>query len=109
VSVADLVTAVLLPVGAAFSALGALGMVRFPDILTRLHAATKPQTIGLLLVLAGAAAQMGSSSDVAPLVLVAMFQLITSPLIAQTIGAIAHRSGEVDRDSLTIDESGDRG
>jgi multicomponent Na+:H+ antiporter subunit G len=108
-SIADVVTAVLLPAGAAFSALGALGMARFTDPLTRLHAATKPQTIGLLLVLVGAAAQMGSVSDVAPLVLVAMFQLITSPLIAQTVGATAYRAGEVDRDALTIDESGDRG
>ncbi|SEG69111.1 multisubunit sodium/proton antiporter, MrpG subunit [Thermomonospora echinospora] len=106
-SVADLVTAVLLPAGAIFSVLGALGMARFPDLLTRLHAATKPQTIGLLLVLAGVAAQMHSISAVTPLVLVALFQLITSPVIAQTIGAVAYRTGEVDRGILTVDESGD--
>lgn len=56
-SAGDVLTAVLLPAGAAFTAVGALGVLRFPDLLTRLHAATKPHTIGLLLVLAGAAPQ----------------------------------------------------
>jgi len=105
VSVTDLITAVLLPAGAAFSALGALGMVRFPDTVTRIHAAAKPHTIGLLLVLAGTAAQMTSMSDIAPLLLVALFQLVTSPVVAQTVGGIVYRTGALDRDVLVIDES----
>ncbi|TDB82972.1 monovalent cation/H(+) antiporter subunit G [Actinomadura sp. KC216] len=106
---ADVVTAVLLPAGAAFSAVGALGVLRFPDLLTRLHAATKPQTIGLLLILAGVAPQADSVADATPLLLVAAFQLITAPVAAQTIGAAAHRSGAVDPDTLTLDESSDPG
>ncbi|MBA9001667.1 monovalent cation/H(+) antiporter subunit G [Thermomonospora cellulosilytica] len=106
---ADVLTAVLLPAGAVFSVLGALGMARFPDLLTRLHAATKPQTIGLLLVLIGAAAQMESVADVTPLVLVGIFQLMTSPVIAQTVGATAYRAGEVHPAFLVIDESDERG
>ncbi|GAA4229702.1 monovalent cation/H(+) antiporter subunit G [Actinomadura meridiana] len=102
---ADVVTAVLLPAGAAFSAVGALGVLRFPDLLTRLHAATKPQTIGLLLVLAGVAPQTGSAAAATPLLLVAVFQLITAPVAAQTIAAAAHRSGAVDQTALALDES----
>ncbi|REE97752.1 monovalent cation/H(+) antiporter subunit G [Thermomonospora umbrina] len=104
-SVGDLITAVLMPVGAGFSALGALGLVRFPDILTRLHAATKPHTIGLLLVLFGAMPQMNRLADVAPLVLVSLFQLVTAPVVGQTVGTIAYRTGAVDRDVLVVDES----
>lgn len=104
-SAGDAATAVLLPAGAAFSALGALGVLRFPDLLTRLHAATKPQTIGLLLILAGVAPQAGSAMDAAPLLLVAVFQLITAPVAAQTIGAAAYRTGSVDPGALTLDET----
>ncbi|MFI0368206.1 monovalent cation/H(+) antiporter subunit G [Actinomadura sp. 1N219] len=107
--VGDVVTAVLLPAGAAFSAVGALGVLRFPDLLTRLHAATKPQTIGLLLILAGVAPQTGSVADATPLLLVAVFQLITAPVAAQTIGAAAYRAGAVDPAALTLDESSDPG
>ncbi|CNF97799.1 monovalent cation/proton antiporter subunit MnhG/PhaG [Mycobacterium tuberculosis] len=101
----DAVSAVLLLAGSGFSAAGALGMLRFPDLLTRLHAATKPQTIGLLLVVAGVAPQTGSVSDAVPLLLVAAFQLITAPVTAQTIGGAAYRAGVIDPATLAIDES----
>lgn len=101
----DVVTAVLLPAGAAFCAVGALGVLRFPDLLTRLHAATKPQTIGLLLVLAGAAPQARSVAAAAPLLLVAIVQLLTAPVAAQTIGAAAYRAGALDRSALTLDDT----
>jgi multicomponent Na+:H+ antiporter subunit G len=103
---ADIVTAVLLLAGSAFCAVGALGMLRFPDLLTRLHAATKPQTIGLLLVLAGVAPQTGSVTAATPLLLVAAFQLITAPVTAQTIGGAAYRAGAIDPATLAVDETG---
>ncbi|HEY8482203.1 MAG TPA: monovalent cation/H(+) antiporter subunit G [Spirillospora sp.] len=104
-NVGDAVTAVLLPAGAVFCALGALGMLRFPDLLTRLHAATKPQTIGLLLIMSGVAAQAGSLATAAPLLLVVFFQLLTAPVTAQTVAGAAYRAGVVDRTLLTVDES----
>ncbi|WP_067805191.1 monovalent cation/H(+) antiporter subunit G [Actinomadura formosensis] len=103
---ADAVTAVLLLAGSGFCAVGALGMLRFPDLLTRLHAATKPQTIGLLLVLAGVAPQAGPVTAVTPLALVAVFQLITAPVTAQAIAGAAYRAGVIDPATLTLDESG---
>ncbi|NEA22882.1 monovalent cation/H(+) antiporter subunit G [Actinomadura bangladeshensis] len=105
-SAADAVTAVLLLAGSGFSAVGALGMLRFPDLLTRLHAATKPQTIGLLLVLAGVAPQTGSVAAATPLLLVAAFQLITAPVTAQTIAGAAYRAGVIDPATLALDETG---
>ena len=48
----DIVTAVLVLGGSTLVLTGAIGVVRFPDTLSRMHAATKPQVLGLLLVLA---------------------------------------------------------
>ncbi|TQM70247.1 multisubunit sodium/proton antiporter MrpG subunit [Actinomadura hallensis] len=104
-SAADVITAILLPTGALFSALGALGALRFPDLLSRLHAATKPQTIGLLLILTGVAFQAGSFASAAPLILVAFFQLLTAPVTAQTVGGAAWRAGVIDRGVITVDDS----
>ncbi|MFB4308020.1 monovalent cation/H(+) antiporter subunit G [Actinomadura sp. GTD37] len=104
-SAADAVSAVLLLAGSGFCAVGALGMLRFPDLLARLHAATKPQTIGLLLVLAGLAPQTGSVSSATPLLLIAVFQLITAPVTAQTIAGAAYRAGVVDPAALALDET----
>ncbi|MGV0798197.1 monovalent cation/H(+) antiporter subunit G, partial [Mycolicibacterium elephantis] len=53
-NVADVITAVLVLGGSTLALTAAIGIVRFPDTLTRMHSATKPQTLGLLLVLAGA-------------------------------------------------------
>ena len=55
VTVIDIVSAVLLLLGALSCLLGAIGLVRLPSLLSRLQAATKPQTFGLFLVLAGTA------------------------------------------------------
>jgi multicomponent Na+:H+ antiporter subunit G len=105
--VLDTVSAALLLLGALSCLLGALGMVRLPDLLARLQAATKPQTLGLLLILAGTALRVELESA-ATLVLVAMFQVITAPVISQLAGRSAYRSGAVRRDLLVVDELADR-
>lgn len=103
-SVSDVVSAVLLLTGACFAALGGVGLVRFPDVLTRLHAATKPQVLGLLLILAGAGTQLGGATAAAQLALVAIFQLATLPVTAQTVGRLARQLGEVRTDLLVRDD-----
>ena len=52
-NVLDIVTAVLVLGGSTLALTAAIGVVRFPDTLSRMHAATKPQVLGLLLVLVG--------------------------------------------------------
>jgi multicomponent Na+:H+ antiporter subunit G len=99
----DVASAVLLLLGALSCLLGAIGMVRLPDLLARLQAATKPQTLGLLLVLAGTALRVPLESAVT-LALVALFQVITAPVISQLAGRSAYRSGGVRRDLLVVDE-----
>ena len=93
--------------GAASCLLGALGLLRFPDLPTRLQAATKPQTLGLLLILLGTALRL-EPAGAASLALVALFQVITAPVISQLLGRAAYRSGAVRRDVLVTDDLGDR-
>lgn len=103
----NVLSAVLLLTGATSCLLGALGLVRLPDLPARLQAATKPQTLGLLLILLGTAVRL-EPGYAAGLLLVALFQMLTAPVIAQLLGRAAYRSGAYRRDTLVVDELGDR-
>ncbi|MER5217935.1 monovalent cation/H(+) antiporter subunit G [Streptomyces sp. NPDC002838] len=106
-TVRDVVTAALFSTGAVFCLLGAVGLLRFPDIGSRLHAAAKAQTLGLLLILVGAAVQMPVHH--APvLLLVALFQMLTAPITSQIIGRTAYRTHALDRRLLFRDELAER-
>ncbi len=103
-SVLDVVSSVLLLSGVALAVLAGVGLVRFPDVFSRMHAATKPATLGLLLVMVGAALQMEERSDATKLLLVAAFQFLTAPVAAHMIGRAAYRSGTGSLDDLVVDE-----
>ena len=103
-NVLDIVTAVLVLGGSALALTAAMGVVRFPDTLTRMHAASKPQVLGLLLVLAGAAIRLSGNVDVGMLVLTGLFTVITAPVLANRVGQLAYREQNVRDDLLTKDE-----
>ena len=100
----DLISGLLILGGSALALTAAIGVVRFPDTLSRMHSATKPQTLGLLLVLAGAAVRLRGNVDVGMLVLSAMFTLITAPVVANRVGQLAYREGNMREDLVTVDE-----
>ncbi|MFN8067631.1 MAG: monovalent cation/H(+) antiporter subunit G [Mycolicibacterium insubricum] len=102
-SALDIVAAVLILSGSALALTAAIGIVRFPDTLSRMHAATKPQVLGLLLVLAGAVPRLGGRADVGMLILTGLFTLITAPVIAQRVGQLAYREQNL-ADRLIVDE-----
>lgn len=99
----QVISAVLLLTGAVFCLLGAWGLLRFPDLPSRLQAATKPQTVGLVSILLGSAVQL-APRHAAGLLLVALLQLVTAPVIAQRVGRAAYRTGRVRHDLLVVDE-----
>lgn len=103
-TVPDLVTSVLVLSGSALALTAAIGVVRFPDTLARMHAATKPQVLGLLLVLAGAAIRLRGNVDFGMLLLTGMFTVITAPVIANRVGQLAYREQNIRDDLLTRDE-----
>lgn len=103
---ADIAAAVLILGGSALALTAAIGVVRFPDTLTRMHAATKPQVLGLLLVLAGTAIRLRGQADVGMIILTGLFTVITAPVIAQRVGQLAYREQNL-RDILAVDEMRD--
>lgn len=102
--VSDVVGSVLLLAGCALSLIAAIGMVRLPDLLTRMHAATKPQVLGLVLVIAGLALRLREPEALGMLVLVVLFQMATAPVAAHMVGRAAFRGDQVDRERLVVDE-----
>ncbi len=99
----DIVCAGLILGGSALALTAAIGVVRFPDTLTRMHAATKPQVLGLVLVLVGAAIRLHGHPDVGMIILTGLFTFITAPVVAQRVGQLAYREQNV-HDALVIDE-----
>ena len=80
------------------------GILRFPDVLTRMHSATKPQVLGLLLILLGLALRLRDPASLGLLALVALFQLVTSPIASHMVGRASFRAGQVREDLLVVDE-----
>jgi multicomponent Na+:H+ antiporter subunit G len=105
-SVADVIAMACLLLGAFLCLTAGLGLLRFPDVLSRMHAGTKPQAVGVLLIMVGGAIRLTGSSVVWMLLLVAAFQLITAPVSAHMVGRIAYRRRHVRRDRLLVDELG---
>jgi multicomponent Na+:H+ antiporter subunit G len=103
-AVADVLAGFCLISGAVLSLAAGMGLVRFPDLLSRMHSATKPQVLGLLLILTGAALRLHNTIDVTTLVLVGLFQLVTAPVSAHMVGRAVYRAGRVRRDLLVVDE-----
>lgn len=79
--------------GLFFSAVGVIGMIRLPDVLTRLHASGKVAILGLFGLLLGAALLMPSSA--LRLLTLGLFILLTSPVATHAIAASVHRRQEI--------------
>jgi len=103
-AVADVVAAVCLLAGALLAFAAGVGLVRFPELLARMHAATKPQVLGLILMLIGLALRIRSEPAVWMLVLVAAFQLLTAPVASHMVGRAGYRTGKVRSELLVVDE-----
>jgi len=103
-SALDGIAAVLVLGGSTLALTAAIGVLRFPDTLTRMHAATKPQVLGLLLVLAGAAIRLRGHADVGMVILTGLFTVITAPVIANRVGQLAYREQNIRDDLLIKDE-----
>lgn len=100
----DAVSAVFMVVGALMSLGAAIGLLRFPDLLSRMHAATKPQVLGLFLLLAAIGLQMRTWWVWPVLVVAWIFQLLTVPVSAHMVGRAGYRTKHLHRELLTADE-----
>lgn len=103
-TVADVLAAVCLLGGSFLTVAAGMGVLRFPDLLARTHAATKPQVLGLLLMMLGLGLRLRDGPIVWMLVLVALFQMLTSPVAAHMVARAGYRTGKVRRELLVVDE-----
>lgn len=103
-AVGDVFALGLLLLGAFLCLTAGLGLLRFPDVLTRMHAGTKPQVLGVLLIMVGAGIRLQGWSATWMLLLVAAFQMLTAPVSAHMISRVAYRRRHVRRDLLLVDE-----
>jgi len=103
-SVSVVVASVLLVGGAALTLLGAVGTHRFDDVFARMHSATKPVTLGLLLLLLGASVALGERGAVMKLSLAAALQLLTAPFGMQLLGRAAYRTGTELSPTTVVDD-----
>lgn len=103
-AVLDGVAAVFLVIGGLMSLAAGIGLVRFPDLHSRMHAATKPQVLGLLMLLLAAAITWRSWASVAVTLLAWGLMLLTAPVSAHVVGRAGYRTKHMRADLLTDDE-----
>ena len=88
-TVLDVIALLCLVGGSLMSLAAAVGLVRFPDLLSRMHAGTKPQVLGLLLLLTAVAIESGNPGMIPLMILAWLFQLLTVPVSAHMVGRAA--------------------
>jgi multicomponent Na+:H+ antiporter subunit G len=102
--VLDLFAGISLLLGAFLSLAAGVGLVRFPDALSRMHAATKPQILGLVFVCIAIALESRSWSTLLVLIPVVLFQLLTAPISAHMVGRAGYRTGNFRSELMIVDE-----
>ena len=90
--------------GSGLVLLAATGVVRFGDPLARMHALSKASTLGLLLVLAGAIANLRDVNDLTSVILAAIFHVVTSPPASNMVSRATYLAGGITLSEGSIDE-----
>ena len=85
----DLISWILLLAGSFFAVSGGIGILRFPDFFTRMHATGVTDTMCASLILAGLMLQAGWSPALLKLILILAFLLLTSPTATHAIAKAA--------------------
>jgi multicomponent Na+:H+ antiporter subunit G len=86
----DVITAVVWLAGSVFNLLAAVGVLRMPDVFTRMQASTKASTLGLGCLLIGAALQMGDFASFIRVASIGAFVLITTPVSSHVIARASY-------------------
>lgn len=90
----DIFTVIAVSVGAFFFLAGTVGLLRFPDALTRLHALTKADNLGLGLIVLGLLPRTDGLLGASKLIVVWLLVQLSSAMVAQLIARVARGSGQ---------------
>lgn len=83
----------LVVLGAGLVLVACVGLLRLPDLYTRMHASTKPATLGVSLIVAALAVQSGELGIGIRALLIVLFFLLTAPVAAHRLAHAAYRAG----------------
>ena len=100
----DIITSALLLIGSLFMLLSAIGIIKMPDLFTRMHAATKVGTVGVSGIVLAVAVHFEQMKVAAPALLIIVFFLATAPIAAHMIGRAAYEMGVELWKGTVIDE-----
>ena len=84
---------VCLLAGSLLCLLGAVGVLRLPDVFMRMHAATKSGVVGCGLILIGVGLADGSLATIVKIAVTIIFLLLTTPVAGHLLGRAAYVSG----------------
>jgi multicomponent Na+:H+ antiporter subunit G len=100
----DIVTAIVWLAGSAFALLAAIGVLRMPDVFTRMQASTKASTLGLACLLLGAALQLGDFASFFRAASIGAFVLLTTPVAGLVIARASYFAGVPLWEGTVLDE-----
>lgn len=89
----DIVSSILLIAGVFFGLSGAIGLFKFPDFFTRVHAASVTDTLASILIIGGLLLQTSFDLNTAKLLFILMFLMITSPTASHALAKSARHGG----------------
>ena len=89
----DLASWLLIVAGSMFCLIGALGLLRMPDLFTRMHAASVIDTVGAALLLSGMILQAGLTLVSVKLVFIGLLLFFTSPTATHALARAARARG----------------
>lgn len=92
-TVVSILTVFLVLLGAAFSLLAAIGLIRMPDLYTRMQSATKAGTLGVACTAAAAALHFKDSIASMDAIIVVFFFFLTAPVASHLIARASYTSG----------------
>ena len=87
----NIIIAIFLLLGGFFALIAAIGVLRLPDVLMRMHASTKAGVLGSSLILIGCAIYLHETDITARVVAIILFLMLTSPIGAHMIGRASVR------------------
>jgi multicomponent Na+:H+ antiporter subunit G len=102
----DALTAILWTVGPAFALLAAVGVLRMPDVFTRMQASTKASTLGLGCLLIGAALQLGDFGSFIRVASIGAFIVLTTSVAAHVIARASYLAEVPLWEGTVLDERG---
>ncbi|GMM90421.1 monovalent cation/H(+) antiporter subunit G [Vibrio fortis] len=89
----DIIVGILLCLGTLFTLIASLGLLRMPDLYTRMHAATKAGTVGLASLLLAVAIAIPDITVISRVIGTMLFIFITAPVAAHLLGKATQESG----------------